>query len=291
MTDLFRLTAGAVAALLLGLGAAVYAQAGDPPPPAQAPGATTLVFGLLPIVSPERLVRRFAPLVDYLSERLARDIRIETAPDFARFAERTRDRRRYDILFTAPHLYYLAAREPGYRALVQVDQPGMRAVIVAQAHGPVRTLADLRGRRLATTGPLALSTVLARQMLIGAGLDPDTDLTLVPTPSHNASLLSAYQGTADASALMLPVYRRAQAVVLGETRILARSRRVPHIPIAVAPWLDAQLAARLQRVLIDMRRSERGRRVLAGLDWPGFVAASEQTYDALAPIAERLRID
>ena len=82
---------------------------------AQEADSRPLVFGFLPILSAERLVTRFSPLVDYLSRRSGLDIRMETAPDFAAFIERTQQSKRYDILFTAPHFFYLAEKQPGYR--------------------------------------------------------------------------------------------------------------------------------------------------------------------------------
>ncbi len=67
-----------------------------------------LVLGLLPILSPERLMRRFGPLADYLSGALGVPVVLETAPDYRQFVKRTAGERRYDLLFTAPHFYYLA---------------------------------------------------------------------------------------------------------------------------------------------------------------------------------------
>lgn len=63
----------------------------------------TLVFGFLPILSTQKLIERFNPMVDLLSEELHRPIRMETAKEFKSFIKRTRYKR-YDILFTAPHL-------------------------------------------------------------------------------------------------------------------------------------------------------------------------------------------
>ncbi len=91
---------------------------------------------------------------------------METTPDFATFVRRTRDTQCYDILFAAPHLYYLAHRERGYRAVARVDRPAMPAVIVAP-------------RRLATTDPLALATVLVRARLEEAAVDPGSNLGVI----------------------------------------------------------------------------------------------------------------
>lgn len=253
-----------------------------------ATGNSPLVFGFLPVVSSERLVKRFSPLVDYIAERLDIDTRMETAPDFQAFIRRTRDEKRYDILFTAPHLYYLAHKNPGYRAIVRVDSPGMKAVIVTRADSPVKSLEDLRGKRLATTDPLALATVLARGLLLDAGVDPDRDLELVATPSHNASLLSSYRGTTDASVLILPLYRRARADVRDAMRIIAETDNVPHMPLAVAPWIDSGLTEQLRSALIELNTTPTGRTLLRQLDWPGFTAVQMDEYETFKSIVDQL---
>lgn len=250
-------------------------------PKTSPPSATVLNFGFLPIVSPGHLVKRFSPLTEYLSQTLGLEVRLVTAPDFATFVRRT-DEGRYDLLFTAPHLYYLAHRDAGYRVLARVARDSMQAVIVAPKNGGVRTLADLAGHRLATTDPLALATVLVRERLLRAGLEPDHDLTLVPTPSHNASLLSTHQGVTDAAALMLPLFHHSDPSIQDNMRIVAYTRKVPHMPISVAPWVDAGLAARVRDSLFALARSAAGARVLERLGWPGLVAADEQIYADLA---------
>ncbi|WJW75737.1 phosphate/phosphite/phosphonate ABC transporter substrate-binding protein [Thiohalobacter sp. IOR34] len=252
------------------------------------PERTRLVFGFLPIVSPERLVRRFAPLVDHLSQRLGVEVRLETAPDFAEFLRRTHEEQRYDLLFTAPHFYPLARERAGYRALVRVGGPGMRAVIVVPRQSAIRSLQDLRGRRLATVDPLGLATALVRARLSRAGLDPQRDLTLVSTPSHNASLLSAYQGRTDAASLMLPLYRQAVPEVRDGMRILATTAASQHMPISAAPWLDAAEVERIRGLLLGLGADEAGRRLLRRLDWPALVPVADGDYADLGWAAPRL---
>jgi len=252
--------------------------------------ANPLVFGFLPIVSSERLVRRFSPLTDYLSAQLGIEIRMETAPDFKTFVQRTNEEMRYDILFTAPHLYYLANKKSGYRAIARVDKPGMKAVIVTPVKSTIRSIQDLRGHRLATTDPLALATVLARARLAQAGIDPDNDLTLIATPSHNASLLSGYRGTTDAAVLIRPVYLRARQEIRDNTRIVAETESAPHMPIAVARRMDNGIVRRLRDILVNMSSEPQGRALLQHIDWPGFVAAQPGDYDHLGRIANQLDV-
>jgi phosphonate transport system substrate-binding protein len=238
-----------------------------------------LIFGFLPIVSPEKLVRRFEPLVDHLAETLGVSITLESAPDYAEFMRRTHEEKRYDLLFTAPHFYYMAQRKAGYRVVARVDGPLMKAVIVARRDGDVATPADLCGRRVAIPDPLALGTLLVRQRLVEAGCDPAGETTLIATPSHNASLYSAYRRAADAAGLMTTPLARADPEVTGQMRVVAETQSTPNMPFSVAPWISPDRAEAFARALFALSASEKGRALLKHLSWPGFTRASAAEYD------------
>jgi len=247
----------------------------------------TLVFGVLPVVSAEKLVTRFAPLVEYLEKHLKKQVLLETAPNYTEFVRRTRGNR-YDILFTAPHFYYLAQREINHRVIVRVDAPIMQAVIVVPKDSKITSLQDLRGKQLATVDPISLATVLVRDRLLSAGLDPDKDLTLVATPSHNASLLSAYKEITDAASLMGTPLRGARKEVRESVRILAKTAGTPHMPISLAPTISASDAKIIAEIFVSLKSSKEGRIVLKKIGWPGLVKASPSEYDTLEPLAQQI---
>ena len=256
----------------------------------QASSAKGLVFGFLPILSTEKLVARFGPLVDYLEQQLGQPIRFETAPDYPEFVRRTDVEKRYDIVFTAPHLYYLAQRKANYRVIVRVGAPQMQALIVATKASGITDLAGLKGHSLATPAAESLGTALVRATLRDAGISPDKDLRLVITPTHNASLLTAYKGITDAAALMVPPYKRANAEVRAQMVVLAETRGVPHMPIAISARFPADLEPKLQHALLSLKDSDDGRALLKHLSWPmGFVKATPAEYDDVGWAAQDLK--
>ena len=250
-----------------------------------------LTFGFLPLVSSEKLVQRFAPMVHYLSAALHTPVRIETAADFDTFIQRTNDEKRYDLLFTAPHLFYLAREKADYHLLVSVDAPGMSAIIVAPQHSQINTIRDLAGRKLATVDPMGLATLLVRKLLQENGLDPDADLTLVTTPSHNASLLSSYYGATDASSLMMPPFKVANARIRESMKVIAVTGNAPHMPISAAPWIDLQCREATTMALLGMPSMPAGRNALHKAGFKGFALTSPEKYDALKWAAEQINIE
>lgn len=239
------------------------------------------MFGFLPILSPERLAERFEPLVDYVAQKIGVPVRLETAPGYAEFVRRTQDDRRYDLLFTAPHFYYTAQRRAGYRVVARVGGRLLRAILVAPDDGPVRVLSDLRGRTLATPSAVALSTLLIRARLREVGLDPDTDLSLVPTPTHNASLLSVYKRFTAAAGLGEVPFERSDRAITGRLRILAQTGSAPQMPFSVSPRLPSRHAKAFAEALIGMSSSPEGKALLVHLHWPRFVPATSEEYDGL----------
>ncbi len=243
--------------------------------------ASPITFGILPFVSIEQLVTRFSPLANYLSDELHTTVRIETAPNFVEFSRRTLEDKRYDILFTAPHFYPGAHSKAGYRLIAGVDSPGMWAVIVAPKKSKIYKLDDLRGKRLATVHPAGLATLLVRKHLSDAGIDPDTDVTMVSTPSHNASLLSSYHGVTDASALMQPPYNAASPRVKSSMRIIAKTQSTPHIPISVSPRINPPCADEIARILLQMKTTEKGKQALSHNSFSGFKKTSAKDYEKM----------
>lgn len=260
--------------------------------PAQAADADgTLVFGFLPILSTQKLISRFKPLVDQLSEELGQPIRMETAPDFAEFLHRTRAQR-YDILFTAPHFYYLANHESGYQVVVRADAAELKALIVATRASGITSIEGLRGKTIATTDPLSLATALVRDYLRKAGLDPDKDVTMISTPSHNTALLTAYNGVADAAGLMTPPFSRAAANIRKQMLVLATTSGTPHMPIAVSPTLKPDQIKKITDCLLALNKTESGKTMFKRLAWPlGFTRARNDEYKSLEGIVSGMQLN
>lgn len=247
-------------------------------------GADPIIFGILPFVSTEQLVIQFAPIAQYLSKYLNTPVRIETAPDFTEFARRTNEDKRYDILFTAPHFYPQAHSKADYRLIVGVDSPGMWAVIVVPRKSQIKNINGLTGKRLATIHPDGLATLLVRKHLSKVGIDPDKDVTIVSTPSHDASLLSSYHGITDASALMQPPYEATNSAVKQSMRIIARTESTPHIPISVSRRITDSCATEITKLLLRMSATREGQAALRRNNFSGFKKVHAEDYESMADL-------
>ncbi|NNG03646.1 MAG: phosphate/phosphite/phosphonate ABC transporter substrate-binding protein [Inquilinus sp.] len=246
------------------------------------------IVGFLPVVSTERLVRRFEPLVDFLADEIGVPVVLETAPNYAEFVRRTHEDQRYDYLFTAPHFYFVAQRKAGYRVVARVDGELLRSVIVVRRDSDISQPRDLCGKTIATPDPLALVTVMVRRRLIQAGCDPDRESTLSATPSHNAALYAAYRGATQAAGLGTIPFARAEATVREGMRVVAETEGTPNMPFSVAPWISDEEATRLADALVGLSTNGERPGLLQHLGWRGFAKAVPEDYDLFADYAEIL---
>lgn len=250
-----------------------------------------LVFGFLPILSTQRLITRFKPLVDQLSVELGQPIQMETASDFSEFIKRTRAKR-YDIVFTAPHLYYLANEESGYKVIARVNASDLKAIIVATKASHITNISELKGMKISMPDRMSLAAAMVRNYLRKAGLDPDKDVTIVNTPSHNAALLTAYNGVTDVAGLMLPPYKHASEKIRDSMVTLATTSGLPHMPIAVSPTLAPEVVKKLTHILTSLNESSKGKALLKKLGWQnGFVATNNSEYAPLKKIVQEMHLE
>lgn len=248
-----------------------------------------IVFGVLPMLSTEKLIARFGPMADYLSKEIGIPIRLVTAPDFSSFLQRSNTGKRYDIMFTAPHMYYISQRKAGYKAIVRVAAHDMKAIIVVPENSGIKTIQDLKGKTLSTTDSIALATLMIKAHLVKAGIDWEKDLKLIYTPSHNASLVSAYKNITDAGSLMIPPYKRAKKEIKKSMRVVSTTDGSPHMPLAVSSTLDKMTVTKIKNSLVNLKSSKEGKALLKHLRWPGFVSVEPKEYDKLKWAVEQLK--
>jgi phosphate/phosphite/phosphonate ABC transporter binding protein len=259
--------------------------------------AQELKFGFTPVLSEPEMRAEFEPLMNYLSNSLGRKVTLYIAKDYGDLRTQM-ESGSVDVGSFSPFAYVDAAKGGKIRIIAQSIIEGSatyRGIIIARKDSGLKTIADLKGKRFAFVDPKSASGyVYPRAMLIEKGINPEAFFTeAIFAGSHDKVIAAVLDGRVDAGAIYdgaLGVAQRSGIAIENLVR-LASSDPIPHDAIAVRIGLDEALRKSIQSALIDLDKSDAGRRVIANSKkkLTGHVIAEDKLFDVVrrtAKIAE-----
>jgi phosphonate transport system substrate-binding protein len=165
--------------------------------PATTPAPANFILGIVPAFSARVLTERYEPLRAYLEKVLKQPVRIESAPDFRRFQQRTLHGD-FDLTITPAHFARMAQKEVGLQPLAQFS-PDHDTLLIYAADRPLANFNALKGKQLAVIDRLAITVMAALQFLDTQGLEADQDFKVVEHRTHASAAYSLLSGLSAAA--------------------------------------------------------------------------------------------
>jgi phosphonate transport system substrate-binding protein len=238
-------------------------------------------LAIVPYLPARILLERYKPLRVYLERSLRRPVTLFTAPDYQTFIARTQ-RREYTFVVTVAHAARLAELEAGY---VPMLRPAMdtHAILLVARDGPIRSIADLRGRRVAVPDNLAIVTQLGAEVLRSHGLKPGEDVTLYTATTHSTAMHAVLAGEAEAAVVSDRAFIAAASDLKQELRAIATSASgVPGVVYLASPAVPGALVAEITQAILGFaNETADGRKFLESL---GYDALRALKPDELAVV-------
>lgn len=263
---------------------------------AEQPRKLPLRVAIAAVVSPQATFETYAPLLDYLSQRLDRPVQLIQRGTYAEINELIRTGGA-DVAFVCGGAYVEGQHEFGMELLAAPQVRGETAYfsyLIVPRDSDVQSLADLRGKRLAFSDPLSNSGYLALLWsLHEIGETPEIFFASTTfTYSHDNSIRAVADHLVDGAAVDSLVYEFTIArdpAYSSRTRIIAKMGPFGIPPIVVNPQIDESLRAQLQNALLTMNEDEKGRAALDALMIDRFVLVDDSAYDSIRQMAAILR--
>jgi phosphate/phosphite/phosphonate ABC transporter binding protein len=254
-----------------------------------------LKLGFTPFLSEADMRIEFEPLMTYLSDSIGQRVVLYIAKDYGDLRTQM-EAGAVDIGSFSPFAYVDAARGGKIRIIAQSIIDGSatyRGIIVARKDSGLKAVVDLRGKRFAFVDPKSASGyVYPRAMLIEKGIAPESYFKeTIFAGGHDKVIAAVLEGRADAGAIYEGALdiAKAEGVPTENLVTLASTDPIPHDAIAVRTGLDEALAKRIQSALVDLDKSEAGRRVIANSKpkkLTGYVIAEDKLFDVVRRTAK-----
>jgi phosphonate transport system substrate-binding protein len=262
---------------------------------AQGRDPATLRVALLPDENATTLIQNAQPLKAYLERTLNKKIELIVTTDYSSMIEAMRFGR-IEVAYFGPFSYVLAkSRAPEIEPFavgVERGAPTYNSVLIANATGGVKTLADIQGKPFAFGDQASTSSHLAPRayLLKTAQLDGEKDYKPVFLGTHDAVARAVQAGQVPAGALSKPILDSLISKnVIDPAKIvqLALSEPIPNYPIVMQGNLAPALKQSLREAFLNVQDKE----VLKSFRVESFVATDDKAYDVLRETAKILKLD
>ncbi len=253
-----------------------------------------LRVALLPDENASTIIQNAQPLKKYLEEVLKKPVEIIVTTDYSSMIEAMRFGR-IEVGYFGPFSYVLAkSKAPEIEPFgvgVERGKPNYRSILIATVDGPVKELADIKGKpfafgdRASTSSHLAPRALLAKQGLIG-----DADYKVVHLGQHDAVARAVAAGQVPAGALSESIYRilvETKKIDANKLRQLALSEPIPNYPLTVQGFLKPELKEAIKRAFLDLKDPA----ILKLFRVEAIATATDKDYDVLREMATVLQLD
>jgi phosphonate transport system substrate-binding protein len=213
---------------------------------------STLIWAYTPVEDPAIYVNMLKPFVDHLTTCTGKRTVHYAVQSNAAQIEAMRSGRLHIAGFsTGPTAFAvnLAGAVPFAAGGSEKGPRGYNLIAIVKADSPYKTLADLKGKKVAHTSPSSNSGNLAPRVLFPPkGLTPDTDYKPLMSGGHDKSTLGVASGDYDMAPVASDVYERmvTRGTVKGDDfRIIYKSQVFPTSSFAYAHDLRPDLAKKM----------------------------------------------
>lgn len=224
-------------------------------------------------VTDAQMATKYKPVVEVLERVLGQPVGVKYVRDF-RLLEDGMKAARFDLVMARPSDYpSRGLRDYGYNAIT-TTQPDGHCLLVVKEDSPLKTLADLKGKRFILPEQVAYMTKFCMAELRDRGLAPPPhqvhfvrEQAAIPFALQNN--LSHVGGIASYSG----VARRLEKEGL---RVIHQSRPQPYLPLIAGARIPVDKTQELGAELAALARTEHGGKALAAIGLKGFDTGSQQ---------------
>ena len=264
--------------------------------PARAPAymPEVLRVSAIPDENPNELLRIYAPLAEYLGKQLGMKVQFVPVVDYAATVEGLAAKK-LDLVWYGGFTSVQAVRRTegkATRVVMRREDAEFKSVFVSRPDGPIKSLADLKGKTFAFGSVSSTSGhLMPRFFLLKNGINPDRDFGQKPAFSgaHDATALWVESGKVDAGALNFLVWDKlveSKKVDTGKVGVFWTTPAYVDYVWTAHAELDPGLRERMAQAFLRLRYdSPEDRKLLDLHRTKGYIKAMDEDWKGIEEAA------
>ncbi len=263
-------------------------------PDTSSPDTSRLRVAVAAMVSPKETFVHYHELLDYLGEKLGREVQLIQRKTYAEISGLL-GKGDIDLAFLCSGPYALDAGKYGFELIATPEVRGShfyQAYLIVNAKSSFQTLEDLRARTFAFTDPDSNTGKLVPTHWLEAIQEtPETFFgKTIYTYSHDNSIMAVSKGLVDGASvdsLIWEFYHEKNPGITDATRIIRKSEPYGVPPVVVSKNLSPDTKNQIRTLLFSMHQDPRGKQILASLMIDRFIEPRDDWYDSIRAIPRK----
>ncbi len=249
------------------------------------------IVGIHPLHNPKHLIAVYGPIVDYLNARIPQaHFRLEASRNYEEFEKRLYSGH-FDFAMPNPYQTVRSIKY-GYRVFGKMgDDALFRGIILVRKDSNIRTVADLKGKKVSYPSLTALAaTMMPQYYLHTHGINVHRDIENIYVGSQESSIMNVLRGHV-AAGTTWPVpwktFQREYPEMAAQLEVKWQTETLPNNGWVVRDDVSPLLAKDFGNALVGLNRTQEGRAMLGRLGISRFEHASNETY---RPVQQYLKV-
>ncbi len=264
-----------------------------PTDPAKQKDPSTLIFAWSPTENPAVYKSIYEPIMAHMSTCTGKRIVFFNVQSNSAQIEAQRAGRLHIALYATGAVGFAVNMAGGVPFVGMGNKDGVggyQVYAIVRADSPYKTLADLKGKKVAHVSPSSNSGNLAPRVFFAEqGLKPDEDYKPLMSGGHDKSILGVSLGDYDAAAVASDIYDRMAArgqVKAENIRVIWKSEVFPTTGFVMSHDLKPELQKKITDCMVSYPFSEEIKKEYAGND--RFLPITyKDTWKPIREVAER----
>jgi len=245
-------------------------------------------IGVASMITPVGTVKYYQEIIDYIGARIRQPVRMVHRRTYDEM-DKLLERGEVKIAFICSAPYVKDREQFGVELLVapSVDgSPSYRSYVIVHNDSPIKSFPELKGKVFAFTDPKSnTGKIYPTYLLKTMETDPATFFgSVLYSYSHNKSIEMVAKKIVDGSAVDSLVYeymRKSGSPYTEQTKIIKRSPPYGTPPVVVVRDIDPVLKEKVKNAFLTMRKTPKGKAILAAMMVDGFVEIPDRAYDGI----------